>query len=87
VPRYLVETAAPDRLSAAAAADLAARKFPEVVLEQGSDGPVGVPAVWVVRAPSRTHVGRWAAAAGLRPTVLRRLDRPVPAAGTRLTPR
>jgi hypothetical protein len=57
------------------AAELAARRFPEVdVMGCGADdGPADV-LRWVCRAPNADHVRRWAAAADLGPAEIRPVD-------------
>jgi hypothetical protein len=73
MPRFLLDAAAPEsalhRLR-----DLAAHRFPEVALEQHFTDHAGTTDMWVCRAPSCTHVQRWADAAGLQVQAIRRVD-------------
>jgi hypothetical protein len=70
MPRYLLETPPAGRDEPGAALALAARQFPELAVEHvlSAGGREDQPArsLWVCRAPSSTHVRRWADAAHLR---------------------
>ncbi len=72
MPHFLVETTTTSRTGLLGAVRMAAERYPEIAIEDrfvAHDGPARE--VWVCRAPSSTHLQRWAAAAGL---VLRSLD-------------
>jgi hypothetical protein len=65
MPRYLLETEVIATVQIADAVRLAAQRFPEIAVEGLSTDDSGTRTVWVCRAPSRTHVDRWAEAADL----------------------
>ncbi|MEO5901594.1 MAG: hypothetical protein ABIR68_15915 [Ilumatobacteraceae bacterium] len=65
--RYLVETSAIDDATTRRARHVAARRYPEVVIEASfgtHEGPT-THGVWICHAPSDHHVRQWAAAAQL----------------------
>jgi hypothetical protein len=76
MPRYLLETVEGDSGHLDAAVDLAAQRFPEIELERCDTTGDGVDArvLWMCRAPSETHLHRWAAAARVAVASLRRLS-------------
>ena len=65
MPRYLLKTDAIATAQIDAAVRLATQRFPEVAVEDISTDDDGARTIWVCRAPSKTHVGRWAEAAHL----------------------
>jgi hypothetical protein len=81
MPRYLVETDAPAATELDAAVHLAGHRFPEIDVQRTyiTHDTSGPQAWWVCRAPSESHLGRWAAAAGLRIASRWRVDGPSPA--------
>jgi hypothetical protein len=76
MPRYLLQTGTVAPSGSAAAMQLAARLFPEIAVEHCyvAHDAAGVRATWVCRAPSDTHLHRWAAASGLGPVSVQRVD-------------
>jgi len=67
MPRYLVETQATGALQHDRAAQLVAQRFPEIAVEHHytAHDDVSTRELLACRAPSRTHVERWAEAARL----------------------
>jgi hypothetical protein len=85
MPRYFFRTLPLSESVRRRAAELAARRFPEVdVVDCGSDNGCGDVLRWVCRAPNVDHVRRWAAAAELGPAEIRPV---VPGDDDSLTPR
>ena len=76
MPRYLLETLDGDGAHLDAAVDLTSVRFPEIDVQRcdtTGDGP-NARVLWMCRAPSETHVHRWAAAAHFAVTSVRRLS-------------
>ena len=75
MPRYMLETVMVHSADLDAAVDLASQRFPEIDVERCDTTGDGVDArvLWMCRAPSETHLHRWAAAAGVAVTSVRRL--------------
>ncbi|MPY93055.1 MAG: hypothetical protein GEV08_08315 [Acidimicrobiia bacterium] len=75
MPQFLFETGPTGGPHLDDAGGLAARRFPEVVVEHRyavhDDGRRDV---WVCRAPSKAHIERWAAAARLELRSLHQVD-------------
>jgi hypothetical protein len=66
MPRYEVRITIPWVTDRSRAVDVLARRFPEIdVIEQHQDR-VAREEVWICRAPSATHVERWATESDLR---------------------
>ena len=65
MPRFLLETDAVATPQIDAAVRLAAERFPEIAVEDLATDDNGTTSLWVCRAPSKTHVDRWASAAHL----------------------
>ena len=67
MPRYLLETGGVGDAQLDSAVRLAARRFPEIVIEQPPTRSAGPDdrACWVCRAPTAFHLERWADAAHL----------------------
>ena len=83
MPRYLFETTVTSQPERDSAERLAASRFPEVAVEHrfaAHDGDVGSE-LWVCRAPSASHVHRFAAAARLSLASLRHVDDVTPRPG------
>ena len=69
MPRYEVRLTVASVTERSRAVDVLARRFPEIdVIEQHRDG-VAREEVWICRAPSATHVERWATESALRFTI------------------
>jgi hypothetical protein len=66
MPRFNMETTAVGGDAQHRAVGLATRRFPEIAVEEGPtpDGAEGIDR-WLCRAPSASHVRRWAEAARL----------------------
>ena len=68
MPRYLVEFDAPDDGARQRARSLAMERFPEVEIEVERSAAFEPESpgreLWECRAPSDTHIRRWATAAG-----------------------
>ena len=82
MPRYLFETSPPGQLRPEDGERVAAQRFPELTVEQRCPAPsddIGRDR-WLCRAPSETHVRRWAAAVGVTIQGLRRIDADEPSA-------
>ena len=76
MPRYLLETKVTNGPQRDSAARLVATRFPEVAVEHrftAHDGESGSE-LWVCRAPSASHVHRFATAARLSLASLRHVD-------------
>jgi hypothetical protein len=75
MPRYLLETGAVSGSRLDGAERLAAQRFPEISVERHyvTDDGTTARAVWVCRAPSETHLGRWAESAELTVTSMCRI--------------
>ena len=85
MPRYSFRTLPLSESVRRRAAELGARRFPEVdVTDCGSDDGRDDALRWVCRAPNADHVRRWAAAANLGEADIRPL---VPGDDDSLTPR
>jgi hypothetical protein len=66
MPRYLLETGPMSTADVRDAARLAARRFPEVVVDDRYVAHDDTPReLWVCHAPSAAHLQRWATAAHL----------------------
>jgi hypothetical protein len=65
MPRYLLETEVVATPQIDAAVRLASQRFPEIAVEDISTDHAAAQTFWVCRAPSKTHVVRWAKAAHL----------------------
>ena len=76
MPRYLLETLNTHGDHLDAAVDLASQRFPEIEVERCDTTGDGVDAhvLWTCRAPSETHLHRWAAAARVAVASVRRLS-------------
>jgi hypothetical protein len=83
MPRYLLQTRTIASSGPAAAMRLAAGSFPEIAVEHcyvSHDEGCGL-TTWVCRAPSETHLHRWAEASELGPVSVLRVDAHHPAEG------
>jgi hypothetical protein len=69
MPRYLLETDVLATPQIDAAVRLAAQRFPEIAVEDLTTDRHGTRTLLVCRAPSKTHVDRWAKAAHLAAAV------------------
>ena len=83
MPRYLVQTDEVTGSGLNGAERLAARRFPEISIEHRyvSDDGTTAREVWICRAPSEAHLGRWAESAHLSITSMCRIaadHRPAP---------
>ena len=80
MPRYLFETDVDARSQLDAAGRLAAQRFPEITIEHRytTHDDTGARVLWVCRAPTEVHLGRWAAAAHLALTCIRRVAADAP---------
>jgi hypothetical protein len=65
MPRYLLKTHVIATPRIDAAVRLASQRFPEIAVEDVSVDDTGARTLWLCRAPSETHVSRWAEAAQL----------------------
>jgi hypothetical protein len=75
MPLFLFEAPPMNDARRDAVRRLAARRFPEISLEQGYAHHDGEGQdVWVCRAPSRERVSRWTAAAGLTVRSIRHVE-------------
>ena len=72
MPSYLLETDVIATSRIDAAVRLAARRFPEIAVEDVSTDQDRTRTRWVCRAPSKTHVDRWVKAAHLAAAVSNR---------------
>lgn len=81
MPRYLFETPLLDDTARERAGRVAAERFPEMEIEHTyvTERDDVSREVWVCRAPSASHVERWAAATQLPLGVVRRVDADVAA--------
>ena len=75
MPSYVLGTRTTTRANRDALAELTATRHPEVLVElrfaaHDNDGLD----VWICRAPSETHIRRWAAAADLELRLLQPVD-------------
>jgi hypothetical protein len=75
MPRYLLETRAESGSRLEGAERLAAQRFPEISFERHyvTDDGSTARAIWVCRAPSVAHLGRWAETAELAVTSMCRI--------------
>jgi hypothetical protein len=75
MPRYLMETGVVTTPVLDEAERLVAHRFPEIAVERRyvTDDGITARAVWVCRAPSEAHLGRWAASAELSITSMCRI--------------
>jgi hypothetical protein len=76
MPRFLLELRPIGRVRRADAVQLAALRYPEVAIEQtlATSHGDGDRELWVCRAPSETHLRRWAEAAELDAVAARLID-------------
>jgi hypothetical protein len=75
MPRYLLETDLVAGGHVEGAEGLTVRRFPEIAVERrySTQDRTGARAIWVCRAPSEAHIGRWAAALHLSVASVRRV--------------
>ena len=76
MPRYLVETETAGTLQLTRATRLAAQRFPEIAVEHHYTAydEASTRDLWVCRAPSRTHLERWADAARIACRSVEKVD-------------
>lgn len=74
MPLYLIDVGPAPADAQDDAVRLAAKRFPEIAIEQRYFEHDGVRDLWVCRAPSAIHLERWTAAVGLPVHAIRLVD-------------